>query len=183
MRRIYGLFAAVGLCGWVALAVILCVIPSADAAPPTVNDLVNSDRATLDALFAGGSVGGIPTGFLPGRTIPKPGEPSNERRSKRLGLLWQGKVFNADGTGRNKVFGVQAIPINIYQGESLRDGGPAIIVDYSNSWRIFRGVRDEIREVSPGVYLGLTYVTKKGCPEVSMRFALEAPAVNCNCGR
>ena len=64
----------------------------------------------------------------------------------------------------------------VYHGESWRDGGPAVIVDYSPS-RLFRNVRDEMREVSPGLYLGLTWVTKRSGPELAMMFTLQDPAV------
>jgi hypothetical protein len=40
---------------------------------------------------------------------------------------------------------------------------------------VFRNVRDEIREVSPGLYLGRTYVTKKSGTEQATYFALQAP--------
>lgn len=175
MRRFSGLFPIAGLCGWAALAAVLGLAPAATANPPqTMDDLVRADRPTLDALYAGGAVGGLPLGFLPGRTIPDPGSPSNARKSRRTRLVWQGKVFHEDGTAHNKVFGLTAVPMRAYHGESWRDGGPALIVDYADSWRVFRGVRDELREVSPGLYLGLTYVTKKSGPELATMFTLDA---------
>jgi len=162
----------------VSLAVVLGLTPNAEASPPqSTLDLVRTDRATLEALFTGGSVGDIPTGFLPGRAIPDPGSRSTSRKSKTVGLLWKGKVFHGDGTGHNRILGRDAVPVKVYQGESWRDGGPALIVDYSDSWRVFHGVRDEIREVSPGVYLGMTYVSKRRGPELAMMFALEDPRV------
>jgi hypothetical protein len=150
--------------------------PCASAASPTTpRELVRADAATLDALYAGGSVGDIPTGFLPGRVIVDPGSRGAVAKSRRLGLLWQGTVFHGDGTAHNRVFGLTAVPMTVYHGESWHDGGPAIIVDYADSWRMFRGVRDELREVSPGVYLGRTYVTKKSGTEQATYFALQAP--------
>ncbi len=44
----------------------------------------------------------------------------------------------------------------MYVGESLLDGQPALILDYSKS-RLWPDVRDEEREVSPGLYLGIMY--------------------------
>jgi hypothetical protein len=72
------------------------------------------------------------------------------------------------------MFGVKAVTADWYLGESLRDGGPALIVDYSRGPRLFRNVRDEIREVSPGMFLGLTYVTRDGVAELTNLFALDA---------
>jgi hypothetical protein len=146
------------------------------AAAPTTRDLVRSDAATLDALYAAGSAGEIPTGFLPGRVIVDPGSRNTVAKSRRLHLLWQGKVFHGDGTAHNRVLGLTAVPMAVYHGESWHDGNPAVVVDYANSWRVFRNVRDEIREVSPGVYLGRTYVTKRGTTEQVAMFALETKA-------
>jgi hypothetical protein len=42
-------------------------------------------------------------------------------------------------------------------GPSVRDGRPSIILDYARTSRIYRPFRDEIREISPGLYLGLMY--------------------------
>jgi hypothetical protein len=175
MRRFHGLFPILGLCGWVAPAVILGLTPDATANPPqTMRELVRSDRATLDALFAGGTVGDLPIGFLPGRVIPDPGSNATARKSRRLRPVWQGKVFHGDGTVHNRVFGLTAVPMRVYHGESWHDGGPALVVDYAESWRMFRGVRDEMREVSPGLYLGYTYVRKPAGPELAMMFTLDA---------
>jgi hypothetical protein len=37
------------------------------------------------------------------------------------------------------------------------DGREAIVLDYSVSSLPFRAIRDEIREVAPGLYLGVVY--------------------------
>src|SRR5688500_6537851 len=64
--------------------------PVASAASPTTpRELVRADAATLDALYATGSVGDIPAGFLPGRVIVDPGSRGAVAKSRRLGLLWQ----------------------------------------------------------------------------------------------
>jgi hypothetical protein len=163
------------LCGSVVLAVSLGVAPAAAQPPQTTRDLVRADAATLDALFASGSAGPVPTGFLPGRAIPEPGSVATERKSRRIGMLWKGKVFHADGSAHNRVFRMNAVPMKLYHGESLHDGGPAIIIDYADSWRVFSNVRDELREVSPGLYLGRTFVRDGGGYRQTMMFALQAP--------
>ena len=59
---------------WLAFAAILAATPVAAASPPKpLHDLVRADKATLDSLYAGGTVGPVPTGFLPGRAIVSPG--------------------------------------------------------------------------------------------------------------
>ena len=174
MRQSFGLFPVIGLCGWVALATLVGLAPAASARPPqAVRDLVRADRVTLDTLFACGSVGQIPTGFLPGWAIVDPGSRRTVAKSRRIHFVWQGKVFHGDGTGHNRLFGMTAVPMTVYHGQSWHDGAPAIVVDYSDSWRIFQNVRDEIREISPGVYLGRTYVQKRTGPEMVAMFTLQ----------
>jgi len=174
MCRFPGIFSIIGLGSWVALAAALGAAPAAGANPPqSTRDLVRTDRPTLDALYAAGSAGRIPDGFTPGRPIVNPGTRVTVPASRLLHPLWQGKVFNGDGTGMNRVFGVNAIPVKVYLGESWKDGGPAVIVDYADSWKPFRKVRDEFREVSPGLYLGMTYIRDCPEPKLAMMFALQ----------
>jgi hypothetical protein len=72
----------------------------------------------------------------------------------------------------NHVFGLRAVRATVSYGESSLDGGPAVVIDYSAS-RVFSGVRDEVREVAPGLFLGLTYLRSRPC-EPAMFFALDA---------
>ena len=173
MCRFIRFWPIAALCGWVALAAILGATPATAATPTTANDLVRSDPATLDALYAAGNVR-VPSGFLPGRAIYKPGTRQAVPASRLIHPLWQGKIFNDDGTGKNRLFGLlTAVPTKVYVGESWRDGNPAVIFDYADSWKMFRKVRDEFREVSPGLFLGLTYLRNCPEPELAMRFALQ----------
>ncbi len=49
-------------------------------------------------------------------------------------------------------------------------------MDYRGMSHVWSDVRDELREVAPGVYLGLMYRCKAGQPRMKMFFALEMPA-------
>ena len=165
MLRFARLFVAVGLCG-------LFAAPANARPPQALDNLVRADRATLDALYAGGTVGPIPSGFLPGRAIPEPGSRNTVRRSNLIGLLWKGKVFT-DGQMINRLAGGrEAVTARVSVGESWFDGKPAIVLDYAGSKR-FGDVRDEMREIAPGVYLGMTYVRKCPGPKLAMYFALD----------
>jgi hypothetical protein len=75
---------------------------------------------------------------------------------------------------RNRVLGLRVVPAGVFYGESWFDGGPAIILDYAGTSRLFPDVRDEMREVAPGLYLGLTY--RRDCPQPKLLtfFALDA---------
>ena len=75
-------------------------------------------------------------------------------------LGWQGKYFyRAQGYLINKVgpLGVHLIKARVYTAPSWFDGKPAIILDYSQTSLLARKIRDEIREVSPGTFLGIVY--------------------------
>ena len=135
--------------------------------------LVRTDPAGLEALYSGGSVGPPPTGFLPGKAIPSAGTRSGVRRSNAIGLLWKGKEFS-DGQMINRLaFGMRAVRADMYEGESWFDGGPSIILDYANTSRRFGYARDEMREISPGLYLGMTYARKPTGPERVMFYTVQ----------
>jgi hypothetical protein len=166
MYRFGGLFVVFALCG--------PFLPAASAAPPsTLDPLVRADRATLEALYTSGTVSTPPPGFAPGRAIPNPGARNTQRRSNTIGLLWKGKVFSEGQMINRLAGGREAVTASVYVGESWLDGRPALILDYAGSRR-FGDVRDEMREVSPGVYVGLTYIRKCPEPKLSMFFALDA---------
>ncbi len=61
----------------------------------------------------------------------------------------------------------------LYQGPSWLDGAPALVLDYSQTSRIYADNRDEIRQVAPGLFLGLMYDRTTAPPRLSMYFALE----------
>lgn len=143
------------------------------AAPQTMQELVRMPESDLRALFAQSPAASVPSGFVPGRAIKNPGSRRTAANARATGLVWQGKIFRDDGTMINRVFGVgRAIPADVYVGESISDGQPALILDYSRS-RLWPEVRDEIREVSPGLYLGVMYKGKAN-PQEKMFFTLDA---------
>lgn len=165
MGRLCGLIVFVGLWG-------VPVVPVVAAPPSALDAVVGSDRATLDALYAGGTVGAIPSGVLDGRAIPDPGSRHTVRRSKLIGLVWKGKVIQ-DGQMINRLAGGRyAVTAQVYLGASWYDGKPAIILDYTGS-KLFGNVRDEFREIAPGLYVGRTYIRDCPTPRLAMYFALQ----------
>ena len=141
--------------------------------PGTMQELVRMSQADLTALYLAAPAATAPSGFAPGRAIKNPGSRRTERNSRATGLLWKGKLFRDDGTMINRLAGgLTAIPADVYVGESLLDGRPSLILDYSRS-RLWPDVRDEIREVSPGLYLGIMYRGKTAM-EQQMFFTLDA---------
>jgi hypothetical protein len=140
-----------------------------------MESLRHSDQATLEALYRGAAAGSDPFGSYVGLAIPSPGTSKGIRQSKRIGLLWKGKEFRGDGMMINRLaFGVSAVRADMYYGDSWLDGRPSIILDYANTSRLFGKARDEMREISPGFYLGLTYIRKCPGPKLAMFYTIRA---------
>jgi hypothetical protein len=116
----------------------------------------------VDDLFRSGRVGQIPDGQADGTAIFWPGslaEPYLEAIVEAV--AWKGKIVNARGRElRNRVspLGIPAIAADVYTDRSWFDGGECIVLDYSKRSLVARFVRDEIRKVAPGLYLGLVYL-------------------------
>lgn len=142
-------------------------------APLTLDQLVRMDAGSLDAIYRGGEAGPIPDGRVRGRVL-YPDKAFAAGRSGAARLVWQGKVFDSGlGMASNKFFGMKAVKSRVGCGPSWRDGAPAIILDYQGTSTIYADVRDEIRRVGPGLYLGLMYDRSEPCPDFKMYFALQ----------
>ena len=78
-----------------------------------------------------------------------------------FGGPWLGKKMGKDGsTGVNRFQrSGDVVTYEMRIGPSHLDGKPALILDYSKGdslvWGSIMGMRDEIREVAPGVWLGI----------------------------
>ncbi|MEO6001573.1 MAG: cytochrome c [Opitutus sp.] len=140
----------------------------------TALQLLRKPAAELDALFAASPAGDIPVGEATGTAIAAPGH-----WIARMGawfarwFLWQGKVFDPAIRGlRNRIsaFGLTGIRADVYTGPSWFDGRECIVIDYSKTSLVARFVRDEIRLVAPGLYLGQVYVAQRRTPV--LKFAL-----------
>jgi hypothetical protein len=132
----------------------------------------------LAALYCNAEPGPIPEGCTTGKAIRHAGTCLAVPSSKMTGLLWHGKLFDGcTGTLLNQwCCGIKAVKAQVCIGESWQDGKPAIVMDYrGTSPVVWRHVRDELREVAPGLYLGIMF-QDKGCqPKFKMFFALEVP--------
>jgi cytochrome c5 len=128
--------------------------------PYGTSSLLDMSRAELDALFAQSPPGPIPNGDAKGTAILDPGSPHDAELASFAETLWQGKVFSAaTHTLQNRVtlFGAKAIAADVYEGTSLFDAKPCIVIDYSKRSVVAEPVRDEIRMIAPGQYLGRIY--------------------------
>jgi hypothetical protein len=141
----------------------------------TLDALLRMSPAEIEALYGQGTAVALPTGRVRGTALLAPGTWRARPLSRGARLFWQGKVIEPDqSTAVNRFFGMRMIRGRLSQGPSWLDGAPALILDYSQTSRIYARNRDEIRQVAPGLFLGLMYDRTTAPPRLSMYFALEA---------
>ena len=88
-------------------------------------------------------------------------------------FAWQGKVFDANkGLLRNKIlpFGLNAIVATVSKDASWLDKKECIVIDYSETSLVASRVRDEIRMISPGLYLGKVFWDRKPSIHFALKF-------------
>lgn len=113
----------------------------------------------LDELFAASEPGPIPNGPTDGTVLL--GAPSHlaytiARLIRRH--VWRGKTFDAaNGLLLNRFPTLNAISATVAIGPSIRDQAPCIVLDYHVDAIVRDHVRDELRLVAPGLYLGIAY--------------------------
>jgi hypothetical protein len=133
----------------------------------------------LEQLYRQAEPGNLPCGYAKGRALYCPDSRLYGVRSAATRVLWHGKLFDEPGSLVNQWCGLRAIRADVACGPSWLDGRPSIVMDYSGTSRVWADVRDEVREVAPGLYLGLMYRRKPCGPEFQYFFALQtcpAPA-------
>jgi hypothetical protein len=139
-----------------------------------VPQLLNLSQAQLDELFTNGAPGDIPDGEAKGTAIIAPGTTYSAEIAELINHFgWQGKIFDAKhGTLKNRIlaFGLQAIIAKVYKGPSWLDGKECIVLDYSETSLVAHRIRDEIRLIAPGRYLGVVYLGKKRLINFALQF-------------
>jgi hypothetical protein len=138
-------------------------------------DLLKMSQVELDKLYITSAIGEIPNGDSQGTAIVGADTPLKKPLSAFIKtIIWKGKVFYREqGFLLNKVFlfSSHLVKAQVYQGESWVDTGKeAIILDYSQSSFVAQKVRDEIRQVAPGLYLGYAFWGKTRVLEFILEF-------------
>src|SRR6187455_194195 len=140
----------------------------------TASEMLKMSQAQLDELFTGSPVGEIPSGEARGTAIVAPGTTYTQDIANFINhFAWQGKVFDpSKGVLRNKIspFGLNAIIAKVYKGPSWMDKKDCIVLDYSDTSLIAQWIRDEIRQIEPGLYLGKVYWEKKRLIDFALKF-------------
>ena len=140
---------------------MITVRKTRNTSPYSAKQLLRLRRAELDEPFAGAEAGPMPDGeyrgtlILPLDAVPLRGIAASVGR-----LAWRGKVFDAGARrviNRMLPFGVRAVAAELRRGPSRLDGRECIVLDYARTSSVARGVRDELRLLRPGLYLGRAY--------------------------
>ena len=141
----------------------------------TAPQLLSMSQVELDHLFSSSPPGDIPNGDAQGTAIICPGTRFSLAIASLVNIFgWQGKTFDAaHGTLRNRIlaFGLNAIVAQVYKAQSWFDGKECIVLDYSQTSLVAEHIRDEIRQIGPGMYLGIVYWDKTR----TINFALQFP--------
>jgi hypothetical protein len=145
-------------CPGPGLAVSVCV---GMALSVDVTTLKSMNQAELDDLFVRSPAGPIPAGQAEGTVLFAPGSPIEDLAARVAhAMFWKGKIFDpASGELHNRILpeGIPAIAARVYRAPSWIDGRDCIVLDYSQTSIVAHHVRDEIREVAPGLYLGVVF--------------------------
>jgi len=134
----------------------------------TVEKWLSLSREELDEIYISAQAGEIPRGDTRGTAILAGSLLSKSVAAFARLFAWQGKVFDifsADGQAGvlvNKItpFSLTFIVAKVYRDKSWLDDRETIVIDYSKTSFFAKVVRDEIREVEPGVYLGKVWWRK-----------------------
>lgn len=156
--------------------------PRQDSDLYTTQELLGMSSVQLDEVYSNGTIDNTPTTDTCGTAVFAPGLTGlNNVLAFMAGGVWQGKTFNSDGTRLlNKVgLGWQTFEAEVYKGQSWFDGAESIIIDYSRTSVAVGYIRDEIREVSPNLYLGRAYLrTPNPQGFQALFFILKTPSKN-----
>lgn len=134
---------------------------------PTVKKFLKMSRDELDEIYRNAEAGPVPPGDTKGVAILAGSCMAGFFAFIARIFAWQGKVFDIfappdSGVLVNKItpFGIRGIVAKVYRENSWMDKRETIVIDYSKTSLFARKIRDEIREVEPGVYLGVVWFGK-----------------------
>ena len=168
----------------------LTVSATTAVAPSHLDDLLRADAETLRNLYAEGSTPKIAdlSGDLRGRMLALVAAPRwlfwwAELWARTRFFPWLGKSFRAEGnaaergTGINRVFNERTrwFRFDTFIGPSRAGAFDAFQLDYDNSDNPFfiRAIKDEVRQIRPGLFLGQAYLKTRKREVLVLYFGLE----------
>lgn len=121
-----------------------------------VRELRRGTPCSWDALFMQGTAV-EPCGCTRGTVLYAEGH-LPKVKARMQNSVWKGKHFDSAGSFINRwLGGVEAVRASVCVGESLLDGQPCIVMQYTADAKVFGGRRDELRQIGPGLWLGRAY--------------------------
>ncbi len=162
----------------------------------TLDTLADLTSPELEAMYRAATVsttmhaadGALVGRMLAVRGLPAPIASPIRRWAASSSFLWEGKTFEATtdthGVGHNRVFGGGVLgrqnlfPFDTSFGPSAIDGKATLVLDYDLAVNpsYIRHVHDEIREVSPGMFMGPAMWKSGAQKTLLLWFALDATA-------
>ena len=151
--------------------------PVAESADTLRDGLVHMNEVQLASTYAAGESIAIPGGRSRGIALLFPNSGLTPALALVSRIVWQGKVVDpARGRLVNRVFGFPLIPAKVYEGESWFDDGRAIIIDYADTSSTFFYMRDEVRRIADGLWLGRSYYRNGARGKYVLTFAMDFTA-------
>jgi uncharacterized protein (TIGR03000 family) len=123
----------------------------------SLDQLARLSCPQLEQLFAQAPAAPLRVGFARGSILVLSGRPFPEMSRKVAGLIWRGKHFQEDGTFVNQWAGFRAIRSEVTLGPSYYDGKPSLLLEYPKPVPYFGKMRDEVREIAPGLCLCMVF--------------------------
>jgi hypothetical protein len=143
------------------------------AKPTSLDALTHASNEQLECLYHEAKPGAIPHGSTDGKAIVMPGSVVGKAISDIGNAVWGGKVFDEHSGLLNRILGHHIIAAEVNRGKSWLDGKPSTIIDYKHTSLAAGWIRDEIREVNPGLYLGVAYARYPGGHAPALFFGLD----------
>ena len=140
--------------------------------------MVGLNACQLERIFACAEVGCPPVGFYHGRLLVMAEDrPFPKAQVALSGCFWKGKHFAPDGHLTNQFVCRRRISTDACIGPSWYDGKPCVAIDYAPGTPLFANLRDEFRQIGPGLYIGRLYEV---CPRRFMAWmCLELDPCRC----
>jgi hypothetical protein len=157
----------------------------------TLDDLLQLDAAALERLYVAARVPKLDdlNGDLRGRMLAIPQLPPSLAGPVRAfaghaRFPWLGKSFQSlgaeRGEGINRIFreSIRRYRFDTFVGPSRAGAFDALQLDYDNPGNPFfiRPIKDEVRELRPGLWLGQAWLQLRGEPHLVLYFGLTKDA-------
>jgi hypothetical protein len=149
---------------FVAFGLLLGVVlsckgqPGCGDGPHCLDDLKGLDICQLLDLFTHADLNHPFVGVAKGRLLVLTDDRLPKLKVKLANQVWRGKAACEDGYFINRwIANYNWIDSHYVIGPSWVDGRPAVVMEYAPGTPLFAPMHDELREISPGLYIGPVY--------------------------